>query len=423
VHTDQKKLLVDALEKGMYISKLDRPWIETPFPLQGFYVRDSRDIELLRRFCREVWVDVARSRVEAAPVVHAIDEPKATVVAAGAASPASAATQAAVKRRQQVYRTTVSMPQEVSAANTLYEEMSRTIVEVFDGFRAGRALDMPAAQEKAAAMVDSVIRNPDAMVWLSRVRDADSYSYNHSLRCSIWAIVFGRHLGISKKTLDNLALGTLVMDLGKAKLPAGMLAKRGILNASERVELRRHVEYSLDIISAMPGMSEQVVQVIAEHHERYDGTGYPKQIAGRDISPLGKIAGLVDTYDAMTSERPYARAMTSVEAVSRLYELRGTEFQSQLVEEFIQAIGVYPTGSLVHLSSQEVGVVIAQNPDRRLRPKLLVLLDADKKALTKPRYLDMMATTQDNLGQPLRIITSLLPGAFGVDPARIQLAA
>jgi len=409
---DQKCIGVDEVQRGMYISKLDRPWIETPFPLQGFFIRDLKDIDLLRRFCSEVWVDIARSRVEAPPVVHAPDPVRP-----------SRAEPAAAKRRPQVYRTTVSMPQEVSASRKLHTEISSSVAQVYTGFQGGRSVDINDTQEKAARMVDSVIRNPDAMVWLSRVRDADSYSYNHALRCSIWAIVFGRHLGISKKTLDNLALGTLMMDLGKAKLPAGLLAKRGILTGAERLELRRHVDYSLEIIAGMPGMPDQVVQIIAEHHERYDGTGYPKQLAGRDISPLGKIAGLVDTYDAMTSERPYARGLSSVEAVSKLYELRGTEFQAQLVEEFIQAIGVYPTGSLVHLSSQQVGVVIAQNQDRRLRPKLLVLLDSDKKVLPKPRYLDMMTVTHDDRGEPLRILTSLLPGSYGVDPARVQLAA
>lgn len=410
---EQKKLQVDQLQKGMYISKLDRPWIETPFPLQGFYVRDLKDIDLLRRFCREVWIDIARSQVVAEPVVHV----------AGPAKSAAEAQAVAAKRRPQVYRTTVSMPQEVSASRALHQEIAISVAQVYDSFRNGKAIDMVETQEKAAQMVDSVIRNPDAMVWLSRVRDVDSYSYHHALRCSIWSIVFGRHLGISKKTLDNLALGALLMDIGKAKLPEGLLVKRGILTSSERLELRRHVDHGLDMLAGMPGMSPQVVQILAEHHERYDGSGYPKQVAGRDISPLGKIAGLVDTYDAMTSERPYARALTSVEAVSKLYELRGTEFQAQLVEEFIQAIGVYPTGTLVHLSSHEVGVVIAQNPDRRLRPKLLVLLDADKKPLPKPRYLDMMNITHDGRGEPLRIITSLLPGAFGVDPARVQLAA
>ncbi len=411
---DQKVLLVDQLQPGMYVSKLDRPWIETPFSLQGFFVRDLKDIDLLRRFCREVWIDVARSRVSADPAEHAVGQ---------AADLKAAPATAAAKRRPQVYRTSVSMPQEVMAAKSLHQELSRSVAQVYSSFRAGRAINMADTVANTSAMVDSVIRNPDAMVWLSRIRDADSYSYHHAMRCSIWAIVFGRHLGISKKTLDNLALGALLMDIGKAKLPEGMLSKRGILTAVERTELRRHVDYGLEILSAMPNMPAQTLQIVAEHHERYDGSGYPKQLAGRDISPLGKIAGLVDTFDAMTSERPYARALTSVEAVSKLYELRGTEFQAQLVEEFIQAVGVYPTGTLVHLSSHEVGVVIAQNPERRLRPKVLVLLDADKKALPKARYLDMMSVTHDSQGEPLRIITSLLPGAFGVDPGRVQLAA
>lgn len=409
---EQRAIPVDQLQRGMFVSRLDRPWIETPFPLQGFYVRDLKDVDLLRRFCKEVWIDVARSRVEAPVVVHAHEPGQ---LPRQLANPP--------KRRPPVYRTTVSMPQEVGFSQSLHREMTRSVNEVFSSFGAHRKVDLQETQEKTQRMVESVIRNPDAMVWLSRVRDADAYSYHHALRCSIWSVVFGRHLGISKKTLDNLALGTLMMDLGKAKLPAGLLTKRGILNAEERDQLRRHVDYSLEILAGMPGMSDQVVQIVAEHHERYDGSGYPKKLAGRDISPLGKIAGLVDTYDAMTAERPYARAMTSVEAVSRLYELRGTEFQAQLVEEFIQAIGVYPTGTVVHLSSQEVGVVIAQNQDRRLRPRLLVLLDHDKQPLAKPRYVDLLAVTHDERGEPLRILTSLLPGAYGVDPAKVQLVA
>ncbi len=261
------------------------------------------------------------------------------------------------------------------------------------------------------------------MVWLSRVREKDAYSYHHAFRCAIWGTVFGRHLGLSRQALDNLAFGLTLMDVGKARLPAGLLGKPGLLLPAERVELRKHVDYSIEILSAMPEVPSQVLQMVAEHHERFDGNGYPNQLAGKAISPLGKIAGMVDTYDAMTSERPYARALTSVEAVSRLYELRNTEFQSQLVEEFIQAIGVYPTGSLVQMSDQEVGVVIAQNAERRLRPKLLILLDADRRSLSRPRYVDMMTTTHDGRGEPLRIVTSLLPGTYGVDPAKVQLAA
>lgn len=417
---DQKKILVDELEVGMYVARLDRPWIETPFPLQGFYVKDLTDIDGLRRYCRAVTIDVARSRATAAPVVHAVTPAPRPQVKATAVADAG---RSAAKPVKPTYRTSVSMPQEVVASRELHHEFARSVVDVYRSLGEGREPDLAHAREVSARVVDSIIRNPDAMIWLSRVRDKDAYSYHHAFRCAIWGTVFGRHLGLSRQALDNLAFGLTLMDVGKARLPDGLLNKPGLLVPAERLELRKHVDYSLEILSAMPGIPSQVLQMVSEHHERYDGSGYPKQLAGKAISPLGKIGGLVDTYDAMTSERPYARALTSVEAVSRLYELRNTEFQSQLVEEFIQAIGVYPTGSLVHMSNQEVGVVIAQNAERRLRPKLLMLLDADKKSLSRPRYVDMMTVTHDTRGEPLRIVTSLLPGSFGVDPARVQLAA
>lgn len=419
---DQKKVRVDELEVGMYVARLDRPWIETPFPLQGFYVKDLAELDQLRRYCREVTVDVSRSRVAVDPVKHAAANVAKVNPQGRVASPAPSAPPV-VKASKPAYRTTVSMPQEVVASRELHGDFAQAVEGVYKQLQAGRTPDVTYARLTSSRVVESVVRNPDAMVWLSRVRDKDAYSYHHAFRCAIWGTVFGRHLGLSRQALDNLAFGLTLMDVGKARLPDGLLNKAGLLLPAERIELRKHVDYSLEILSAMPDVPSQVLQMVAEHHERYDGSGYPKRLAGKAISPLGKIAGLVDTYDAMTSERPYARALTSVEAVSRLYELRNTEFQSQLVEEFIQAIGVYPTGTLVQMSNQEVGVVIAQNAERRLRPKLLVLLDADKRSLQRPRYVDMMATTHDSRGEPLRIVTSLLPGAFGVDPAKVQLAA
>lgn len=423
---EQKTMLVDQLQVGMYVAKLDRPWIETPFPLQGFYVKDLSDIDTLRRYCREVTIDTVRSRIALEPTQHELGAParrpqQDAVVQATTAAGNHAV--AAAKPRRPTYQTTVSMPQEVMASRELHRHFAESVEGIYQKLASGARIDTAAVKDVVSHVVDSLIRNPDAMVWLSRVRDKDSYSYHHAFRCAIWGTVFGRHLGISRQALENLAFGMTLMDVGKARMPDGLLNKRGLLTPTERVELRRHVDYSLEILAGLPGIPSQVMQMVAEHHERYDGSGYPNRLIGKAISPLGKMAGLVDTYDAMTSDRPYARAMTSVEAVSKLYELRNTEFQSQLVEEFIQAIGVYPTGTLVHLSNQEVGVVIAQNPERRLRPKLLVLLDGDKKPVARPRYVDMLTTSHDSAGEPLRIVTSLLPGSFGVDPAKVQLAA
>lgn len=411
---EQKIIPVDQLQVGMYVAKLDRPWIETPYPLQGFYIKELSDIDQLRRYCRNITIDLSRSRAAVEAVQHELGAKSQAEAPAKTANP---------KVRRPVYQTTVSMPQEVNASRELHLQFAQAVGTVYQRVAQGKDIDLQGTREITGLVVQSVIRNPDAMVWLSRVRDKDAYSYHHAFRCAIWGTVFGRHLGISQTALESLALGLTLMDVGKAKLPDGLISKNGMLTPAERIELRRHVGYSLEILGAMPGIPAQVMQMVAEHHERFDGSGYPHRLAGKAISPLGKIAGLVDTYDAMISERPYARALTSVEAVSRLYELRNTEFQAQLVEEFIQAIGVYPTGTLVHLSNHEIGVVIAQNPERRLRPKLLVLLDSDKKPLARPRYMDMMAATHDRAGEPLRVITSLLPGSFGVDPAKVQLAA
>ncbi len=420
---EQKSMLVDQLQVGMYVAKLDRPWIETPFPLQGFYVKDLSDIDTLRRYCREVTIDLVRSRVAAEPVRHELGAPVRRQTEAAVNLVASSSAAPVAKARRPAYQVTVSMPQEVMASRELHTHFADSVVDIYRQLSKGSSVDVSAVKEVSSRVVDSLIRNPDAMVWLSRVRDKDSYSYHHAFRCAIWGTVFGRHLGISKQALENLAFGMTLMDVGKARMPDGLLNKKGLLTPSERVELRKHVDYSLEILAGLPGIPSQVMQMVAEHHERFDGSGYPNRLLGKAISPLGKIAGLVDTYDAMTSDRPYARAMTSVEAVSRLYELRNTEFQAQLVEEFIQAIGVYPTGTLVQMSNQEVGVVIAQNPERRLRPKLLILLDGDKKPVVRPRYVDMLTSSHDSAGEPLRILTSLLPGAFGVDPAKVQLAA
>lgn len=408
---DQKKVYVDDLGKGMYIAKLDRPWIETPFPIQGFYVRDDKDIDMLRRYCLYVHVDTERS----APVKEEKPEGRVTITSASASS--------RPKARTPVYRTVETMKKEVGSSLSLHREVSMQMVNIFGELRKGKQLELEPAQKVASGMVDSLIRNPDAMVWLARVRDLDSYSYNHSIRSSIWAIVMGRHLGLSKQALDTLALGVLLSEVGKTRVPRQLLVKPSTLAPDEMTEVRRHIEYGIEILGKVPGLPTEVISIVAGHHERYDGSGYPGGLSGNQIPALAKIAGIVDSYDAMTSERPYARPLTSTDAVARLYEMRGKQFQSQLVEEFIQAIGVYPTGTLVKLSSEEVAVVIEQNPERRLRPKILVVLDANKQPLKHARVIDLLSQTHDDRGEPLSITTSLLPGSFNVFPQHVQVNA
>jgi len=161
--------------------------------------------------------------------------------------------------------------------------------------------------------------------------------------------------------------------------------------------------------------------MIEYHHERHDGSGYPKGLKGDQIPIFARIAAIVDCYDAITSHRSYAKALPPSMAIKMLYEWRDVDFQAELVEEFIQAVGIYPAGTLVELSSGEVGVVLSEYRTRRLRPKVMILLDANKKPVTDVQTVNLLETTHTQDGKSLDIVNSLEPDAYGIDMAGIQL--
>jgi HD-GYP domain-containing protein (c-di-GMP phosphodiesterase class II) len=415
----QEKVSTSDLAIGMYIAALDRPWVETPFPIQGFHIKEQTDIEQIRRFCKHVYVDQTLSRAKATF--------KPASVAASAVGRKAAMTVNPAARIRKftpiVYQNTQPLQKEVAVATTLHQEIARAVVQVLNDVRGGKELNIPVVRKVAGLMVNSVTRNPDAFVWLSRVRDADSYSYAHSLRSSVWALVLGRHLGMPRDILEELALGVLLSEVGKTKIPRSLLMKPGKLTAEETAQVRQHVEYGVDILRQCPGVSETAISVVQFHHERHDGSGYPYCLAGADIPLLARIAGIVDSYDAITSPRPYAEARSSSEAVSMLYESRDQLFQAQLIEQFIQAVGVYPTGTMVQLSTQEVGVVISQNTSRRLRPVVMLVADHEQMLLARSEVVDLMEMQHDSVGRPLSISRCLAPGEFGIDPKMLQVSA
>jgi HD-GYP domain-containing protein (c-di-GMP phosphodiesterase class II) len=193
------------------------------------------------------------------------------------------------------------------------------------------------------------------------------------------------------------------------------------LSPLEMEQARKHVEHGLEIIDATPGLSPKIREIVATHHERHDGSGYPWNLRGGDIPIFGRIMGIVDSYDAMISARPYSASRSPHQAVNELYQQRGTLFQAELVEQFIQNCGIYPTGSLVELSNGQVAVVTDVHSLKRLRPRVMLLLDADKTPLQQFRVLDLGETDHDDKGQPLSVKGGLPSGAYGIDPVELFL--
>lgn len=416
-----EKVDTQDLQVGMYVAQLDRPWIETPFPLQGFHIRSQDDITKLRVFCKHVYID---TKLGAGP----LDTQRFP-------APARKASQHRVTHRGPVrgqvgkytpkkYALAQPLKREVAQSASHHRDLTRAVVHMMGQLREGKRLNVVLARKAASVVVQSVIRNPDAMIWLARLKDKDSYSYNHSVRSSILAAVFGRHIGLPEDVLENLTTGAMVMDIGNVRVPRALLQTAETdMDEQDRKALRAHVQHGVDILEDAGKYDEQVIGVVQYHHERFDGSGYPFGLTGTQVPLLARIAGIVDSYDAMTSPRPWADPISPTEAVSRLYEQRDKLFQGSLVEQFIQAIGVYPTGTLVELSNGEVGVVISQNPSRRLRPKVMVVTDAGKHHLAQPRVLDLMQVLQDEAGNSLSVKGSLMPGAYGVDLSKLQVNA
>jgi HD-GYP domain-containing protein (c-di-GMP phosphodiesterase class II) len=416
------KTSIDGLEIGMFISRLDRPWIKTPYSLEGITVESQEDIERLRKYCNYVYVDVEQG-VSPEPRFWILTEnPKSQTFGVTRSTHTQESREKERKEyqalRKTTYRTSEKFSTEIKTAKKVSSKLSGDYKQLLSDLQSGREVDIEVVKAGVSDMVESVIKNPSAMMWIIQLKKLDEYSYSRALGTSVWCATFGRHLGLEKEAINQLALGGLLLDIGKSRLPPHLLKNNGELTEEEARQMHEHVDLGIKILVSSPlspsgeKVSMDVMQMIATHHERADGSGYPQGLLNKDIPIYGRIAGIVDSYDAMTSERPYIKAGQSAphDAIAELYELRDTRFQAELVEQFIQTVGLYPTGSLVELSTGQVGAVVAINGLRRLRPTLMLLLDENKEPYAQFTHLDLTKA-----GEEITVERGLPPGSYGID--------
>jgi HD-GYP domain-containing protein (c-di-GMP phosphodiesterase class II) len=270
-------------------------------------------------------------------------------------------------------------------------------------------------------MVDSVGRNPDALLWLTKLKTQDSYAYDHGIDVAIYMLAFGRHLGYPKESLHILGMSGLMQDIGKLKVRAEVLNKATKLSAAEFEEVKYHVNHSLEILRTTVDIPKDVLHVVSQHHERHDGSGYPRGLHGDQIHTYAYMAGIVDCFEALVSERPYAAAVSTHQALQQLNRWKGSSFHEALTEQFIQCIGIFPVGSLVELNTGDVAVVVGQNKIRRLKPKVMLLLDPGKQAYKYPIMLDLINDPVGTSEIPYQIKRDLPSGAYGIDPREYYL--
>jgi HD-GYP domain-containing protein (c-di-GMP phosphodiesterase class II) len=378
--------------------------------LQGFQLASEEDVRRLQEYCQYVYIDSSKS----------VQDP--TIIRRKVRNrPRKSTQQLFSNRTLKTYKDGSGWGEEYPKAQVAVQALSEGIDDIFGKLAEGGSLDMVRVKKSVEPMIDSISRNPDACIWLARMKQEDKYTYQHSLGASIWAVALGRQLGLPKSDLRSLAIGGLLFDVGKLGVEPGLLNTQQPLTDDEFQQVRNHVKLGVEMIAGSGLMNQDVIDMITYHHERHDGSGYPEGIRGDDIPVFARIAAIVDCYDAITSHRSYARAIPPSTAIKMLYEWKDIDFQGELVEEFIQAVGIYPAGTLVELSSGEVAVVVAEYRTRRLRPQVMVLLDANKQALAEIKTIDLLNQKETAGGEPLDITGSLEPDAYGIDMTAIQL--
>lgn len=393
------------LKFGMFVAELDRPWLETPFLVQGFIVSEPEQRKLLMELCKQVTIDTGKSVERSAK---------------RKSRKKSLTGRQAIHREMPskslgIYKDTRSFDEEIPVATSLYENYEATVKNFYEDFRRSKSINIKDVNETVNNLVRSIVRNPDACMLLRQMKKKSDYLHDHAMGMSIWAAALGRQLGLPPKDIKLLAFSALVADVGAVHISNELLNKPAKLTDSEFEYVRGHVSKSLAQLSQTKGVTQPVLDIVAAHHERFDGSGYPNGLAGSDIPIFARIVAIADCYDAVTTQRPYAAARPPSEAVNLLYGLRGKDFQAELVEEFIQAIGIYPVGTLVELSSGQVGTVIAEYRRRRLRPKILLMLDENKCPVQSREYVDLLKTTHQPNGESLEIVRALETGAYGLE--------
>jgi HD-GYP domain-containing protein (c-di-GMP phosphodiesterase class II) len=463
-------LPVDALRTGMYIVDLDCGWAATPFPLEGLLLEDHEDICTIALLAQQVTIDPGRSLFAA---LQELDQATLYDTSAGTTVQEEPANQRLQHYRERIRRddgdrasrsgrlaygwqtlrrmllrwadrllgrpvarrlptaqrpdyipddialvkypqpeaTYTAMPQAIAACAQGEAALERIAQDLL----AHRDTDMDALQAASDTLAENMIRRPGTMIWAAKMRDRNNGIYHHGLSVAIYLTAMGRQLGFQREHMADLATVGLLLDLGKIELDHALLDKPGKLDAAEIIDMQTHVHRGIEMLMATGVTSSLILRAIAEHHERVDGTGYPERVPGSALTIFGKMAAIADAYAAMVNPRPYAPAYSPYEAMKQLFAESESRWFAPLVEQFVQAIGIFPVGSLVELSSGEVAIVIQHNPYRRLEPLILILTDSTKAKLTAPRELDMLKHNFSVAPDVLRIASGLPDGAHDID--------
>ncbi|WP_378081667.1 HD-GYP domain-containing protein [Aeromonas bestiarum] len=392
-HTPHPVIPVNQLQAGMYVIAIISQTGGMEIAQMGLVTTRQQIDDLVRRGVLTVRVDLARSKLAG---IEQIISPDPAALSASSQRPVGSAN--GEGRELKIRR--------------LYQEARELQGKFIRQLKAGEPIDITPLAAVAEEMVDTMFTHGDAMLCLARIRAKDAYLMEHSMNVAILLANFGRYLDLDRSVLKELTLGGLLHDVGKIMTPDEVLNKPGKLTDAEFTVMRQHVVHSYDILSHTPGITATMLEVAANHHERLDGTGYPRHLKGDQLSLHTRMSGIVDVYDAVTADRVYKQGMQPTQAFRILLKGADHHFDRGLVTKFIKCMGVYPVGTLVQLSNQRLAIVMQRNPHEPLKPVVKVIYHATQRHYLEVQWLDLAKS-----GVQESIESTVDPKEFGISLA------
>ncbi len=375
-----KKISVDQLKVGMHLKEFCGSWMEHPFWRTGFVIVDPKDIKtILASSIKEVWIDVSKGD----------DVPIGEVAVSEAESEAQVETelqQAAQDRRDVA---PVSTEVELERAAKICAQSKQAVISMFQEARMGKAVDTGGAKKLVEEISDSVARNPSALISLARLKTVDDYTYMHSVAVCAMMVGLAKQLGLDEEQTRAAGLAGLMHDLGKALMPMEVLNKPGKLTDAEFAIIKTHPEEGHRLLLTGQDVDPVVLDVCLHHHEKTDGSGYPKGLKADEISLFAKMGAVCDVYDAITSNRPYKAGWDPAESLRKMAEWANGHFDNKVFQAFVKSLGIYPIGSLVKLSSGRLGVVVSQSGKSLTMPLVKVFYSTKSNLRVVPEVIDL----------------------------------
>lgn len=383
----------------MYVTDLDRPWtqapFESPFEFQGFRVSNNEELDKVKKLCEYVYIDpnFGKEATNYLPDTYGLKDITQVFVSLSSTT------------KEQVYRTETTLADEIPIARKALQAANEVYIQAVNDIRKQGIISEGELQDAVKALVNSIGRNPSALTWLTAQQDKGT-GYVSPISVTALALTVGRAMRLPQDSMECLAIATLFQDVGMLTMPGDILNKKEPLTTAERDVLKGHVDASVKLLERSGSFPSMVIETVRQHHERMDGSGYPRGLTGDDISTLAAIAGVSDVYQAATADRAYRKGKTSFQALMELYGDSGNNFDKSVVEQFIQCIGIFPVGSFVELNTREIALVINRDIEHQLKPTIKIVFNADGDRLEEAPIIDLANPVRSD--GSIRLVTKVI---------------